>query len=191
MSDFADPSKARLWLDGDAFRAPSLTTLPPDIWADDLTGWDAYGGIKAGFQLTTDRDITDIDVWNNTSGSPYKRKKQPPKPTIALRPVDYSKATVLTLLRGGSVAETATDSGMWELIEGDDEDFALILRVVDGTHKKAYYIAKGELTNIPEENLGSDDDVEGWDLEIGPLAPGGGAKAVRKFLTENPLATTP
>jgi hypothetical protein len=191
VSDYADPSKARLWLDGDAFRAPALTTLPTDIFADTLTGWDAFGGIKAGFTVTTDRDIADVDVWNNTSGSPYKRRKQPPKPTIALRPVDYSKATVLTLLRGGSVTETATASGIWEMIDADDEEFALILRVVDGDHKKAYYIARGELTNIPEETMGADDDVEGWDLEIGPLAPGSGAKAIRRFLSENPLATTP
>ena len=188
MSDFANPDLARLWLDGDAFRAAAGTELPPDIFADTLTGWDAFGGIKAGFQLTTDQDINEVDIWNNKSGAPYKRIKQPPKPTIALRPVDYSKATVLTLLRGGSVAETEVASGIWELIEGDTEEFALILRVVDGTHKKGYYIAKAELTNVPEENMGADDDVEGFDLEIGPLAPSGGGKAVRKFLTENPLA---
>jgi hypothetical protein len=191
VSDYANPDLARLWLDGDAFRAAAGTTLPTDIFADTLTGWDAFGGIKAGFTLTTDRDISDVDIWNNTSGSPYKRRKQPPKPTIALRPVDYSKATVLTLLRGGSVAETTTGSGIWELITGDDEEFALILRVVDGLKKKAYYMEKGELTNIPEENMGADDDVEGFDLEVGPLAPGGGRLAVRKFLTENPLAATP
>jgi hypothetical protein len=191
VSDYANPDLARLWLDGDAFRAPASTALPADIFANELTGWDAFGGIKAGFVITTDREITDVNVWNNTSGSPYKRRKQPPATTIALRPVDYSKATVLTLLRGGSVAETATASGIWEMIEGEDEQFGLILRVVDGDKRKAYYIAKGELVNVPEENMGADDDVEGWDLEIGPLAPGGGAKAVRKFLTENPLVATP
>lgn len=191
MSTFADPSKARLWLDGDAFRAPVGTVMPDDIFADDLTGWDAFGGIKAGFALTTDQDVTDVPVWNNKSGAPYKKIKQPPVPTIALRPVDYSKATVLTLLRGGSVAETEVDSGIWELIEGDDEKFALILRVYDGTHKKGYYINTAELSNKPEENMGADDDVEGFDLEIGPLAPSDGTKAIRKFLTENPLVTTP
>lgn len=188
MSDFANPDKARLWLDGDAWRAPAGTVLPADIFADTLeTAWVPFGGIKAGFTLTVSQDTTDVDVWNNKSGAPYKRIKQPPSPSIALRPVDYSKATVLTLLRGGSVAETAVDSGMFELIEGDAEQFAIVLRVVDGTHQKAYYIAKSELTNVPEETMGADDDVEGFDLEIGPLAPTGGGKAVRKFLTENPI----
>lgn len=185
MSTYANPDKARTWLDGDAFRAPAETALPADIFASSLSGWSAFGGIKAGFTVTTDRDITEIDVWNNKSGAAYKRIKQPPKPTIAMRAVDYSPATVLTLLRGGSVSAAA---GGYELINGDDEEFGLILRVVDGVHKKAYYIAKCELTSIPEENMGADDDVEGFDFEFGPLAPSGGGLAVRRFLTENPLA---
>lgn len=191
MSDYADPSKARMWLDGDMFRAAAGTALPPDIFADTLTGWDAFGGIKAGFVISTEQDVTDVPVWNNTSGSPYKRRRQPPSTTIAVRPVDYSKATVLTLLRGGSVTETTVGSGVWELIEGDSEEFAVIMRVVDGEDRKGYYIARSELVNIPEENMGADDDVEGWDLEIGPLAPTGGGKAIRRFLSSNPLATTP
>lgn len=189
MSDHASPDLARLWLDGDAWRAPAGTALPADIFADPLASpWVAFGGIKAGFQISVDQDVNEVDVWNNHSGAPYKRIKQPPVPTIAMRPVDYSKATVLTLLQGGSVAETAVDSGMWELIEGDQEQFALILVVRDGAKQKAYYIEKAELTNKPAEEMGADDDVEGFDLEIGPLAPDGGGKAVRKFLTENPIA---
>ncbi|RTL65907.1 MAG: hypothetical protein EKK42_20390 [Pseudonocardiaceae bacterium] len=191
MSTYADPSKARVWLDGDAFRAPAGTTLPTDIFASALTGWDAYGGIKAGFTLTTDRESTNIDVWNNTSGGPYKRRKQPPSASIKFRPVDYSAATVMTLIRGGSVTEVGTDSGIFEMIEGSDEEFAFIMRVQDGAQKKAYYINTCELLTIPEEVMGADDDVEGWDLELGPLAPSDGSKAVRKFLTVNPLDETP
>lgn len=187
MSTYADPSLARVWLDGDAFRAPAATALPADIFASSLTGWDAYGGIKAGFTVTTDREITDIDVWNNTSGSPYKRRKKTPSATIKFRPVDYSAATVMTLIRGGSVTEVGTDSGVFELVEGSDENFAFILRVLDGAQKKAYYINTCELLTIPEEVMGADDDVEGWDLELGPLAPSDGSKAVRKFLSVNPL----
>jgi hypothetical protein len=185
VSTYANPDKARVWLDGDAFRAPSGTTLPADIFATSLSGWSAFGGIKAGFAITSDRDVTDIPVWNNEAGAPYKRIKQSPAVTIALRPVDYSVATVLTLLRGGSVSAAA---GGFELVEGDDEEFAFIMRVVDGTDQKAYFVAKGELLNIPEENMGDEEDVEGWDLEIGPLAPGDGSKAVRRFLNTNPLA---
>ena len=186
MSTFIDPSKSRLWLDGDAFRAASGTALPSDIFAASLPGWSAFGGIKAGFNITTDRQVTDIDVWNNRTGSPYRRRKDSPAVTIAFRAVDYSPATVLTLLRGGSVTAAA---GGFEMVEGEDETFGLIIRVVDGTDKKAYFVAKGELLTIPTESPGSaDDDVDGFDFEIGPLAPADGSKAVRRFLSSNPLA---
>lgn len=185
MSTYANSDKARVWLDGDGFRAASGTALPADIFASSLSGWSPFGGIKAGFTVTSERDVTDIDIWNNESGAPYKRIKQSPSVTVAFRAVDYSPATVLTLLRGGSVTAAA---GGFEMVEGDGEEFGLIFRVVDGTKKKAYYVAKAELLSIPEENMGADDDVEGFDFEVGPLDPGGGAKAIRRFLTENPLA---
>lgn len=188
MSTHANSDLARLWLDGDAWRAPSGTELPEDIFADPLpVGWTAFGGIKAGFTISVDQTINEIDVWNNRSGAAYKTSKEQPKPTIALRPVDYSKATILTLLRGGSVAETDTDSGIFELIDGEDEQFALILQLRDGDNNKAYYIEKCELGGVPEEAPGDTDDVDGWDLEITPLAPGGGRKAIRKFLDFNPV----
>lgn len=185
MSTYANADKARIWLDGDAFRAPAGTALPADIFASSLSGWSAFGGIKAGFTITSDRDVTEVDIWNNESGAAYKRIKASPQVTIAMRAVDYSPATVLTLIRGGSVTAGA---GGYELVDGDDENFALIMRVVDGAEKKAYFVAKCELTNIPEENMGADDDVEGFDFEFGPLAPSDGSKAVRRFLTTNPLA---
>lgn len=184
MSDYANAADARLWEDGDAFRAPANTALPTDIFASTLSGWDALGGIKAGFTITTDRDITDLDVWNNKSGAPYRRKKGPKKPTIKLRPVDYSKATAAILLQGGSIT---AGGGGFEWVQGDSDEFALIIRVYDGTEKKAYFIARGELNNIPEEVL-NDDDIEGWDLEVGPLAPADGSDAIRRLTTSNPLA---
>lgn len=187
MSTHIDSSKARLWLDGDAFRAPAGTPLPTDIFADTLSGWDAFGGIKAGFAIETEREVTPLDVWNNTTGAAYRNKKDPAKPTIKLRPVDYSNATVLTLLTGGSISETSTGSGMWEWIEGDDPEFATIIRVVDGDNVKAYFVERGELANIPTETLNSE-DLEGWDLEISPLAPASGNKAVRRFTSWNPLS---
>ena len=184
MSTYADSSKARVWEDGDAFRAPTGTAVPANIFAGSLAGWDAYGGIRAGFKVTKDQTIDDLDIWNNKTGAAYKTKKQPVKPTIALEPVDNSKATILTLLRGGSIVAA---NGGFEHIEGDDEDFAIIIRVYDGSEAKAYYIEKGELGSIPEETMDGQ-DIEGWPLEIKPLAPPSGGDAVRKFTSSNPLA---
>lgn len=189
MSSYADSDLARVWQDGDAWRAPSETAFPDDeIFSDDdlPVAWKAFGGIKAGFQIKTDQNIKKIDIFNNTTGAPYKLIKDPPEPSIAMRPVDYSKATMLTLLRGGSVAETTTGSGVWQVIRGDSEQFALIILVKDGDHRKAIYVPKAELANIPETNLGDKEDVEGFDLEVSPLAPSTGA-AVQEYLDFNPL----
>ena len=187
MSNYADSSKAVVWLDGDGFRGAVNAAVPADPFASSIDGMDAFGGIKAGFTITPNQDVTDIDVWNNESGAPYYTTKKPPTYGIKFRPVDYSKATVLTLLRGGSIAETGVDSGIFEWTEGSDEEFSLLLRVVAGAKKKAYYIARCTLAAIPEEVM-NDEDLEGWDMEFKPLAPTGGVKAVRRFTNDNPLA---
>ena len=191
MSNYTDATKARLWEDGDGFRAPVGTPLPEDIFADTLTGWDAFGGIKAGFSVAHNQEGNDkLNIWNDKSGAAYRQKKGTVSPTIAIRPVDYSKATVATVLRGGTVSEIGEDSNVFELVEGDGEDFALILRLYDGTANKAYYVARANLDTRPEETL-NDEDIEGWDLVIAPLSPGDGTKAIRRFLNWNPLALTP
>jgi hypothetical protein len=187
MSTYADSAKAALWLDGDAFRGVANAAVPADPFAASLPSLDAFGGIKAGFTITPSQDVTDLDVWNNETGAPYRRSKKPPTYSIKFRPVDMSKATALTLLRGGSIAETGVGSGIFKWTTGTDEEFSLLLRVLDGSKKKAYYIARCELGAIPEEVM-NDDDLEGWDLELFPLAPSGGVQAIQKFTTENPLA---
>lgn len=188
MSTNIAPAKSRLWLDGDAYRASANTVLPTDIFAATLTGWDALGGIKAGFSLATARDVTEIDIWNNETGASYRRFKKTPKPVMSFRAVEYTKAVVLTLLFGGTVSETTVGSGIWEWLNATDETFAMIWRVYDGTAKKAYYMNNGELVNVPTEDMGTtEDDVEGFDFQVGPLAPLTGTRAVRKFTNSNPL----
>jgi hypothetical protein len=185
MSDYASPADARLWLDGDAFRAPAGTELPDDIFASALEGWDAFGGIKAGFSREPSQDNTPLPVWNKRGT--YRLKKGDKVETIKFRPVDYSKASALTLLTGGSIAETSVGSNVFEWIEGDEEFFALIIRVVDGTEWKAYFLKKSELANKPTETMDGE-DIEGWDLEIQDLVPDDGSKSIRKFTSSNPLA---
>ncbi len=182
MSNFADPSKAALWLDGDAFRAPAGTAVPADIFAASLTSWEAFGGIQAGFTVERPREVEKLTIWN--AEGTYRQKKGQEEPTIQMRPVDLSKATALTLLTGGSISAAA---GGYEWIEGDEEQFALILRVIDGTKKKAYYMAKAELSNRPTEVL-NDEALMGWDLEIAPLVPDAGGPSIRPFTESNPLA---
>ncbi|MEV6897448.1 hypothetical protein [Amycolatopsis sp. NPDC051372] len=185
MSDYASPADARLWLDGDAFRAPAGTELPDDIFASALPGWDAFGGIKAGFSREPSQDNTNLTIWNKRGT--YRQKKGEKTESIKFRPVDVSKATALTLLTGGSIAETSTGSNIFEWIEGDEETFALIIRVQDGTEWKAFYLKKSELASKPPETMDGE-DIEGWDLEVIDLVPDDGSKSIRKFTSSNPLA---
>lgn len=182
MSNFADPSKAAVWLDGDAFRAPANTALPADIWASTLTGWDAFGGIQAGFNVERTQEVTKLKIWNKTGI--YRTRKGDEEGTIKMRPVDLSKAVALTLLTGGSIV---AGGGGFEWVEGESENFALIVRVVDGTTKKAYVLRKAELTNKPPDVL-NDENLYGWDMEITPLIPDDGSPAIRPFTGTNPLA---
>lgn len=182
MSNTPDPSKSRIWLDGDAFRAAAGTALPADIFATSLSGWDPFGGIQAGFEVERTQEVTRHTIWNKTGT--YRTTKGDEEGTIRMRPVDQSKATALTLLTGGSIVAAA---GGYEWVEGDSENFALIIRVVDGNNKKAYFLKKAELSNRPTETL-NDEQLAGWDMEITPLVPDDGSKSIRPFTTENPLA---
>jgi hypothetical protein len=182
MSTYADPSKANLWLDGDAFRAPAGTAVPADIFAASLTGWEAFGGIEAGFVVDRPREITRLTIFNKQGT--YKTRKGQEEPVIRMRPVDLSVATALTLLTGGSI--TAANGG-YRMDEGDEEEFAFIVRVQDGTAWKAYYAEKAELSNRPTETL-NDQQIHGWDMEITPLVPDSGGKQLIPFLASNPLA---
>lgn len=182
MSDFADPDKAFLPLDGDAFRAPAGTSLPTDIFAATLTGWDAYGGIKAGFVVETAQQNTKLTIFN--AKGTYRNKKGQKEPQLRFRPVDQSKATVTTNLMGGSVVAAA---GGYEHVQGDGENFAIIIRVQDGDEWIAYYAEKAELDTIPTETLDGEDLV-GYDYVLVPLVPDGGGDALRKFTSSNALA---
>lgn len=182
MSNFADPSKAFLPLDGDAFRAPENTALPADIFAATLTGWDAYGGIKAGFVVETSQENTKLTVFNKEGT--YRLKKGQEEAQLRFRPVDQSKATVLTNLQGGSVAAAA---GGYEHVRGLSEEFALIIRVQDGNEWIAYYCKRAQLDAIPGETLDGEDLV-GYDYVLVPLVPDDGSKALRRFTKTNPLA---
>ena len=185
-----NPGKSRLWVDGDAFRAPAGTPLPTtDLFtATSFVDWDAYGAIKAGFQVATAQESSNLSVWGDGA---YRKKKQDPITTATLRPVEDTKASILTFLQGGSIAETSTGSGVWEWIAGDDEEFALLLIARDPGHgSKAYYAPRVTLDKVPDEVL-NDDDLNGYDLAVTFLSPTAGGLPIRRFTDSNPLAATP
>lgn len=183
MSTFANPAKAFLPLDGDAFRAPENTALPADIFAASLSGWDAYGGIKTGFETETTEDNTKHKVWNKKGV--YRLQRGDEESFIRFRAVDtLAKAVVLTNLRGGSVSAAA---GGFEHIRGADEQFAIIIRMQDGNEWIAYYAKSASLDTIPVET-GDGTDLLSYDFVLVPLVPDDGSVPLRKFTKTNSLA---
>ena len=64
MSTFADSTKAYVWMDGDAFRGEAGAELPTDPFTETLNGFDAFGGIEAGFEITADQSIEKKKIFN-------------------------------------------------------------------------------------------------------------------------------
>lgn len=186
MSTHAAPEKAYIWLDGDGFRAPAGTARPTDPFAlSPATAglvWDAFGGIEAGFELTPTRDTTPKKVWNRRL-APYKVIKSPTEERIKMRPVDYSIATVLTALQGGSIAEVPTGSGVFEWSPGDDEEFALLMVLRDEDATQGFYSSRVTLTTPPPRTFGGE-DLDGFELELLALSP------FVPLTSWNPLVTT-
>lgn len=173
MSDHADPNKAYVWLDGDGYRAPVGTARPDDPFADNpVTGsvtWDPFGGIETGFDLTPTRDVKTKPVWNRRL-APYKVVKSPTEERVKLRPVDYSVASVLTALQGGSIVEVPAGSGVFEWHDGDDEDFAILLNVRDEGVNAGFYSPRVTVTTPPPRTFGKE-DLDGFELELLALEP--------------------
>ncbi|WP_280449956.1 hypothetical protein [Nocardia brasiliensis] len=171
MSTHADPDRAYVWLDGDAYRAPTGTGIPTDPFATSpvtsgLT-WDAYGGIEAGFELTPTRDVSPKRVWNRRL-APYKVIKSPSEERVKLRAVDYSVATALTTLQGGSVSVVAPGIYRWN--QGDDEDFAILLVLRDEEANQAFWSPRVTLTTPPPRTFGKE-DLDGFEFELLALEP--------------------
>lgn len=171
MSTHADPEKAYIWLDGDGFRAPAGTAVPTDPFATSpvsgSVNWLAYGGIEAGFELTPTRDTSPKRVWNRRL-APYKVIKSPTEERIKLRPVDYSVASVLTALQGGSISVVSPGVNRWNM--GDDEEFALLMVLRDENAKQAFYSERVTLTTPPPRTFGGE-DLDGFELELLALEP--------------------
>lgn len=189
MSNFVDATKTDFWFDGDAFRAPANTAVPADPFASTLSGWEPFGLVKAGFSLEQPAETKDFDGWNNRSGAPIYTQVKPPVPLLKFRSAQpRSRAASLTILRGGSIAETSGGSGIWKWTPGSEEFFALIVRVTSAIsgNKQAYAMLNSKLLEIPTDDM-NDDDLAGYDWQIRPLTPTSGL-AVQKYTSVNPLA---
>lgn len=187
MSNIANPEKAYVWLDGDGFRAVRGTEFPTDPLSDTPTSgtspavtWDGYGGIEAGFDITPQQDVKVHKVWNRRH-APYLVTKGPIEERIKFRATDYSKATVLTALTGGSIVETTSGSGIWRWEPGADEDFSIFFRVVDETGEAFFHSEAVTLVTPPPRTFGGE-NLDGFEFELMGLSP------IYRYTSFNPLA---
>lgn len=164
----ADPSKAYLWLTGDAYRAPADTALPTgDLLAEKIAGWDAYGGIEAGFEQTSEQSVTEKQVFNYRK-APYKVARDPLKEGMKFRAVDNTKATLLTRAQGGQVKKV----GNHNVIEkGIGEEFALFVRVEDGTDAAFFYCPRVTLKAPATRAAIDGQTIDGWEFDFSFLSP--------------------
>ncbi|WP_278721108.1 hypothetical protein [Corynebacterium matruchotii] len=161
MSDFADSKKAHVWLDGDAFRAPVGTAMPTDPFAATLTGWDAYGGIEAGIEVTAEQQVTKKKIWNKRNAI-YKIIRDALESGMKYRAVDNSKAALLTRLQGGKITKKG-DLYVAEL--GLGEEFAFFCRFDDGVSKMAFYCPRVTLASPAKRATLDDQNLDGWEFE--------------------------
>lgn len=165
MSKFADSSKAHVWLDGDAFRAPAGTELPADPWADDLTGWDAYGGIEVGFEATAEQNIDRKKIFNKRDAA-YKIIRDALDQGVKFRAVDNTKATLLTRAQGGKV----TKVGQNHILEvGKGEEFAIFIRLDDGAAKTGFYCPRATLAAPATRAAIDGQNIDGFDFDVAYL----------------------
>lgn len=186
MSTYANPDKATVYLDGDAFRAPAGTGLPTDVFAGSLvTGtapgvtWDAYGGVEKGLDIAPEQDVKKHYVFNKRD-SAYAVTTGPRSDTFKFRAVDRSKATFLTFLAGGTVTEVGSGSGVYEYERGEGEEFAFVWRATDVTAKTGFYCPRVRLATPPPRSF-TGEQLDGWEFELLALAK------VREFGSANPL----
>lgn len=164
----ADPSKAYLWLTGDAYRAPADTKLPEgDLLAEKIKGWDAYGGIEAGFEQTSEQSVTEKQVFNYRK-APYKIARDPLKEGIKFRAVDNTKATLLTRAQGGKIIKQGEH---YAIEKGVGEEFAIFIRVEDGTDAAFFYSPRVTLKAPATRAAIDGQNIDGWEFDVSFLAP--------------------
>ncbi len=198
MPSQANIAKAIKWISGDAYRGVANAVRPvADMTAPGLFGnaptnvavaMLPFGGIRAGFVQTPNQNSTEEDIWNNESGGPYYIHKGKRSDTIAFEATDIkSKAVVLTMLLGGSIAEVGTATGVFAWTEGTDEEFSILLQLrgADGTSKNSLWIPRCTLAELPTKTMNAD-QLASLPISLKPLAPTTGA-AVQPYSNYNPL----
>ncbi len=162
MSKHADPNKAYLWLDGDAYRGAAGMQKPADLTAADPANMLAFGGIEAGFNVTTEQTVNKKTVFNHRQ-SAYKVSRSPMDEGVTFRAVDDNEATRLTRAMGGQVTKVGE---RYELTKGDGEEFALLIQLNDGDDDMAIWCDRCTLSAPPTRAALDGENIDGWEFTV-------------------------
>lgn len=187
MSNFANPQDAYAWLDGDGFRAPAGTGIPTNLFA--LTGttkpltpavvgppahpavtWDPFGGIEAGFNKAPKQNLTKLHAANYRK-APYKVLRDPLEDTMKFKAYDYSKASVMTALQGGTITEVGTATGVFRWDLGEFEEFALLWISKQASDGVAFWCDRVTLGTPTASNIADGKSIDAFDFEFINLSP--------------------
>lgn len=167
MSQYANPEKAYVWLDGDAFRGAAGMDIPADPFAEELADLLPFGGVEAGFELTSEQAVNKLQVFNYRKAA-YKVARDPLTEGCKFRAVDNSKATVLTRAQGGKV----TKVGEYYAVEkGIGEEFSLLIRLDDGDDKMAVWCERCTLSGPATRAAIDGKSLDGYEFTIEFLVP--------------------
>ncbi|MGB7237145.1 MAG: hypothetical protein WBD41_14315 [Rhodococcus sp. (in: high G+C Gram-positive bacteria)] len=187
-SAFANSDHAYAWLTGDAFRAPTGTGAPLNVFTQDAvpstgTGtpvlWEPFGAVEAGLDKTPTQTLNRLGAFNVIDYD-YKVLRERVQETLKFRALDYSKAAVMTALGGGSIVELGTGSGVFQWDVESGEEFAFLWSSIDGDDGVAYWCPKVTL-GTPTGSKIDGKSIDGFDFEIINLAP------IKRLRTENDL----
>lgn len=182
MSKNATPSTAFMWLDCDAYRGeagaprPDLSDMSEGATYD---GFDAFGGMETGFNISSEGAATPKQVMNYRQ-APYKVSRAPRVDTITFRGVDTSKAYLDTITNGGRILQYP--DGTVEIEVGTTEEFSLLLIAREGEDAGAYYSPRVTLSTPPTEGAVDGETLAGSEFSIIALEP------LRKIYGERPAA---
>lgn len=177
MSKNANPALGRVWIDGDAYRAPAGTGLPTlTSWSpetvttgtsDDTVNWESYGGIEAGFDHKPEQKSNKLNIWNYQKGA-YDTYTDPRTDAMSFIAVDNSPATIKTRLRGGSIVKK---NGLYVEEFGDEEEISLLFLLRRGAKGRGIYVERARLADAPVLGRFTGKELDGWTFNFDLLTP--------------------
>lgn len=182
----ADSAFSEVWTTGDAFLFPADQDITAINFFSDLTkqtGFKAFGGVKAGFEITAEQETNEIEIWNYDDAA-YRVIKKARKDTMKLIAVDDSEAVFALRTNGGTLKKATGTNAGYEIVPGTTENHGIAFIVQDGNHKRAYVSTKATLAGPATPTNMDGEDLAAFEFELKCLKP------IREFTDRAPKGMT-